>query len=101
MRSPRVGDARSYITKSHGGMDFTHEEIGLLLEEATDIINLDEDQTIDAWITWAVNASFSTHVPNPYFVLTSICNLVSKPHCSGMAKLLCGSCGSSYAGNDQ
>lgn len=55
---PNVGDAKSYAMKSPGGSEFTSEEIELLFEEATDIMNVDEDLTIDAWITWANSASF-------------------------------------------
>jgi hypothetical protein len=52
------GGTRPYLAKSAGGTKFTDEEIQSLFEEGADILNLDEDQTINAWIAWAVEASF-------------------------------------------
>ena len=49
---------KPYLEKSAGGTKFTNEEMQLLFEEGENIMNLDEDQTINAWIAWAVEVSF-------------------------------------------
>jgi hypothetical protein len=54
----KARDERSYIDQSTGGPNFTNEEIDLLENTGHDIMNLDEDQTINAWITWASVVSF-------------------------------------------
>jgi hypothetical protein len=54
--SPRK--ERSHPKISTGEAKFTNEEIDLLRDAASDIMNLDEDRAIDAWITWADTVSF-------------------------------------------
>lgn len=41
--------------KPTAGNSFTDEDTELLDESYEDILNLAEDQVIDAWITWAEN----------------------------------------------
>lgn len=49
-----------YIARSAGGNKFTGAEIDLLVEEANHIMNLDEDQIINAWEAWASRVSISS-----------------------------------------
>lgn len=58
MPHPNAQDTRTNVRKFPRGTEFTNQEIQLLIDEATDINNLDENQTIDAWIAWANEASF-------------------------------------------
>lgn len=53
---------RPYVAKSARGLHFTEEEKFLLKNSYDDIMNIDEDLVIDAWTTWAIEASISTHV---------------------------------------
>ena len=54
----KAGDTRLFVAKSAGGTEFIDEEIQLLFENGADIMNLNEDQTINAWIAWAAEASY-------------------------------------------
>jgi hypothetical protein len=56
--APNARDKISYASKSTGGTEFTSEEIDLLDQASDDIMNLDENQTINAWLTWASVVSF-------------------------------------------
>ena len=47
----------SAVGKSTGGTNFTEEETHELLNAYDDILNLDEDQIIDAWIAFAAEVS--------------------------------------------
>lgn len=49
----------SAVGKSTGGTNFTEEETHELLNAYDDILNLDEDQIIDAWIAFAAEVSRS------------------------------------------
>jgi hypothetical protein len=44
---------KPYVSKSEGGTIFTEDEEELLMENYDAIMDLDEDQMIDAWIAWA------------------------------------------------
>jgi hypothetical protein len=46
--------------KPTAGNNFTDEDTGLLDGVYGDILNLDEDQIIDAWVAWAENVRLSS-----------------------------------------
>jgi hypothetical protein len=43
-----------FVAKSSGGNNFSNEEKQFLLNGYDDIMNIDEDQAINAWAAWAV-----------------------------------------------
>ncbi|PBP20963.1 hypothetical protein BUE80_DR008224 [Diplocarpon rosae] len=47
-------EANPFILKSDGGNVFTDEETDLLFENYKSIMELNDDQIIDAWIAWSV-----------------------------------------------
>lgn len=56
--SPNQGRSiRPYIEASEGGTEFTNDETELLVDHYESIMNIDEDQMIDAWIAWSVAVS--------------------------------------------
>ncbi|PBP27703.1 hypothetical protein BUE80_DR001304 [Diplocarpon rosae] len=51
---PRAFEANPFILESDGGNVFTDEETDLLFEHYDSIMELNDDQIIDAWIAWSV-----------------------------------------------
>lgn len=69
MKVPDSSQPNPWVARSTGGMNFTEEEVQLLLNVYDDIVNIDEDKAIDAWAAWAV--TYPTHTPQEwrnYFV---------------------------------
>ncbi|KAH9208487.1 hypothetical protein DL95DRAFT_449855 [Leptodontidium sp. 2 PMI_412] len=52
--STRSLKANPFILKSPGGNVFTNEETELLFDAYDDIMDLSDDQVIDAWIAWSM-----------------------------------------------
>lgn len=51
---PTSSPVAPWLARSINGMEFTEEEIQLLVNDYDDIVNIDEDKAIDAWAAWAV-----------------------------------------------
>jgi hypothetical protein len=49
--------------KPTAGRHFTEEDTELLEDAYDDILNLSDDQFIDAWLAWAENVCFSYLIP--------------------------------------
>ena len=51
---PSEETAHKFVAKSEGGNYFTKSEKDLLIQAYDDIMNINDDQIIDAWSVWAV-----------------------------------------------
>lgn len=50
-------EANPHILKSAGGNVFTDEETQLLLDTYDSIMDISDDQALDAWIAWSIAVS--------------------------------------------
>ncbi len=53
----RSFEANPHILKSAGGNIFTDEETQLLLDAYDSILDISDDQALDAWIAWSIAVS--------------------------------------------
>lgn len=63
--STRSLKANPFILKSPGGDVFTNEETELLFDAYDDIMDLSDDQVIDAWIAWSMEVYNSLNLCSP------------------------------------
>ena len=73
-----------WIAKSKGGKLFTPQENRLLIENYDDIMNIDENEEINAWAAWSVKVKFLTCFT---WILVNV-DTVPKSYASGVAELL-------------
>lgn len=57
-------EIRPYIEASKGGKRFTDDETEMLFDNYNQIMDIDEDQMIDAWIAWSVAVSSQVLISN-------------------------------------
>ncbi|KAE8445129.1 hypothetical protein EG329_013731 [Mollisiaceae sp. DMI_Dod_QoI] len=66
---PRSPGANPFVQKSAGGNVFSDEETEELVAHYDDIVNLSDDQIIDAWIAWAsANPNHTAQEWRNYFI---------------------------------
>jgi hypothetical protein len=84
-RQQDLSTSRPYVAKSTAGTVFTQEETDLLMEAYDVILDVADDQIIDAWTAWAVEVSYP-RITYPVYP-AQLTSIASKPYCSGVEEL--------------